>query len=215
MTVKAGIRSAGDGAGRRGKEWHERVGGWGVTQRGAVSTLRERMFFACLPVAAWETERTTANQSFFYLSSSSFSFCPRPLPLFPFSFSSGSLFLFLCLRREASTSISILFLVLQWEQWKFTPECRWSKLLRFFFYFMYLLLWKSYCVFISVWAYSSSVHLFGRDLIDQLWGFTMHVWYLSFYCLSGLKRGCAHTALVCTVCIVAVTVRRQSYLICV
>lgn len=34
----------------------------------------------------------------------------------------------------------------------------------------------------------------------------MHVWYLSFIASLDL-RGCAHTALVCTVCIVAVTVR--------
>ncbi len=34
----------------------------------------------------------------------------------------------------------------------------------------------------------------------------MHVWYLSFIASLDL-RGCAHTALVCTVCIVTVTAR--------
>lgn len=217
LTEKAGIHSAGTEQARKEcrSDMREREGGGGTP--GAVSTLRERMFFACLPVAAWERgrqQRRDFNSAgldpfCFPSASSSFSFCPRPRPSF-LSACHLLLFSFLGLQRDASASISILFLVCSGNSESFllsAIEVSFSFVCLFYWSDKVLFIMKllhcceSYteclsvlCICVCVRTQRPAVRFYHACLVFE------------FYCLSGLLRGCAHTALVCTVCIVAVTV---------
>lgn len=217
LTEKAGIHSAGTEQARKEcrSDMREREGGGGTP--GAVSTLRERMFFACLPVAAWERgrqQRRDFNSAgldpfCFPPASSSFSFCPRPRPSF-LSACHLLLFSFLGLQRDASASISILFLVCSGNSESFllsAIEVSFSFVCLFYWSDKVLFIMKllhcceSYteclsvlCICVCVRTQRPAVRFYHACLVFE------------FYCLSGLLRGCAHTALVCTVCIVAVTV---------
>lgn len=188
------------------------------------------MFFACLPVAAWETERTTAEEeretsTGLNLLNLTFSFYLSPHPshsvlvLAPLSFQLVICFSFpLSLTPKGGFSkhfhpVSSL----QWRTVKVYPDCRWSKTLfdasfywsdTVLFILKFLPYCESYtlclpvceCASVCVRPYGPAVRFYHACLVFE------------FYCLSGLKRLCSYSSgMHCMYCWSHCT--RRSYLI--